>query len=86
MGLNGVSQLQSRGRSVYNQSNGVCVCVFSSHPFWTSSSLGVPAGVTHGVYYSIDSPCTSVRAFACSSRETLTILSVANVAINIRRI
>ena len=24
----------------------VCVCVFSSHPFWTSSSLNVPAGVT----------------------------------------
>ena len=26
--------------------NTVCVCVFSSHPFWTSSSLDVPAGVT----------------------------------------
>ena len=24
----------------------VCVCVFSSHPLWTSSSLDVPAGVT----------------------------------------
>ena len=24
----------------------VCVCVLSSHPFWTSSSLDVPAGVT----------------------------------------
>ena len=24
----------------------VRVCVFSSHPFWTSSSLDVPAGVT----------------------------------------
>ena len=24
----------------------VCVCVFSSLPFWTSSSLDVPAGVT----------------------------------------
>ena len=23
------------------------VCVFSSHSFWTSSSLDVPAGVTH---------------------------------------
>ena len=22
------------------------MCVFSSHPFWTSSSLDVPAGVT----------------------------------------
>ena len=26
-------------------SNTVCVCVFSSHSFWTSSSLDVPAGV-----------------------------------------
>ena len=24
----------------------VCVCVFSSYSFWTSSSLNVPAGVT----------------------------------------
>ena len=24
----------------------VCVCVFSSHSFWTSSALGVPAGAT----------------------------------------
>ena len=24
----------------------LCVCAFSSHPFWTSSSLDVPAGVT----------------------------------------
>ena len=24
----------------------VCVCVFSSHSFWTSSSFDVPAGVT----------------------------------------
>ena len=33
----------------YNNSEpctNVCVCVFSSHPFWTSSSLDVPAGVT----------------------------------------
>ena len=26
----------------------VCVCVFSSHSFWTPSSLDVPAGVTQG--------------------------------------
>ena len=24
----------------------MCVCVFSSHSFWTLSSLDVPAGVT----------------------------------------
>ena len=28
------------------RTTGVCVCVFSSHLFWTSSSLDVPAGVT----------------------------------------
>ena len=26
--------------------SGMCVCVFSSYSFWTSSSLDVPAGVT----------------------------------------
>ncbi|CAM9494832.1 unnamed protein product [Ascophyllum nodosum] len=30
----------------YHHMSHVCVCVFSSHPFWTSSSLDVPAGVT----------------------------------------
>ena len=34
-------------RTIVSSSNMVmCVCVFSSHPFWTSSSLDVPAGVT----------------------------------------
>ena len=32
--------------SLNNNRIWVCVCVFSSHPFWTSSSLDVPAGVT----------------------------------------
>ena len=31
---------------VTNPTFHICVCVFSSHPFWTSSSLDVPAGVT----------------------------------------
>ena len=37
-----------RGGGLAGQPMGpqVCVCVFSSHPFWTSSSLDVPAGVT----------------------------------------
>ena len=33
-------------RILLNSDYLVCVCVFSSHPFWTSSSLDVPAGVT----------------------------------------
>ena len=33
--------------NMYYECSSVCVvCVFSSHPFWTSSSLDVPAGVT----------------------------------------
>ena len=32
--------------TVYYYDVCVCVCVFSSHSFWTSSSLDVPAGVT----------------------------------------
>ena len=30
----------------FSKKHCVCVCVFSSHSFWTSSSLDVPAGVT----------------------------------------
>ena len=33
-------------RAKCNRQSVVCVCVFSSHPFWTSSSLDVLAGVT----------------------------------------
>ena len=33
-------------REVHSYFITVCVCVFSSHSFWTSSSLDVPAGVT----------------------------------------
>ena len=29
----------------------VCMCVFSSHSFWTSSSLDVPAGVTQAYVF-----------------------------------
>ena len=34
------------GPSWHDRAGTRCVCVFSSHPFWTSSSLDVPAGVT----------------------------------------
>ena len=43
-GLRGYVQLNIH---TYINMYTVCVCVFSSHPFWTSSSsLDVPAGVT----------------------------------------
>ena len=34
----------------------VCVCVFSSHSFWTPRSLGVPAGVRREEGHSIFHP------------------------------
>ena len=42
---------KSQHRVAFNLLHFLCtlllyVCVFSSHPFWTSSSLDVPAGVT----------------------------------------
>ena len=38
----------------------LCVCVvFSSHLFWTSSSLDVPAGVTGGSSHRISHPPSS---------------------------
>ena len=45
-----VTQLRTEmaftSESPQEQGQCVCVCVFSSHSFWTSSSLDVPAGVT----------------------------------------
>ena len=46
------AETQTRSRSTYLLAKAsppvICVlCVFSSHSWWTSSSLEVPAGVTH---------------------------------------
>ena len=38
-------KMSKRSGGIWSRSS-VCVCVFSSHSFWTSSSLDVPAGVT----------------------------------------
>ena len=39
--------LQHMGKASCSPLGGCgCVCVFSSHLFWTSSSLDIPAGVT----------------------------------------
>ena len=40
----------------------MCVCVFSSSSFWTSSSLDVPAGVTQeeGTYVYIAITCGKI--------------------------
>ena len=41
-----INQVELLSAPTCNKHFSVCVCVFSSHPFWTSSSLDVPAGVT----------------------------------------
>ena len=46
MSLEYVAVVIGNKSSSKQQQAAVCVCVFSSHSFWTSSSLDVPAGVT----------------------------------------
>ena len=59
---------------------GVFVCVFSSHPFWTSSSLDVPAGVTQeeghtGFFIHLPS---AVRALIFVARRIQPFLSLVD--------
>ena len=56
------------------------VCVFSSHPFWTSSSLDVPAGVTQeeghtGFFIHLPS---AVRALIFVARRIQPFLSLVD--------
>ena len=58
----------------------VCFFVFSSHPFWTSSSLDVPAGVTQeeghtGFLIHLSS---AVRAFIFVARRIQPFLSLVD--------
>ena len=57
-----------------------CVCVFSSHPFWTSSSLDVPAGVTQEeghIGFIIHLP-SAVRALIFVARRIQPFLSLVD--------
>ena len=59
---------------------GMCVCVFSSHPFWTSSSLDVPAGVTQEEGHTgflIHLP-SAVRALIFVARRIQPLLSLVD--------
>ena len=56
------------------------VCVFSSHPFWTSSSLDVPAGVTQEEGHTgflIHLP-SAVRALIFVARRIQSFLSLVD--------
>ena len=58
----------------------VCVCVFSSHSFWASSSLDVPAGVTqeegHTVFFI--HLLSAVRALIFLARRIQPFLSLVD--------
>ena len=63
----------------------VCVCVFSSHPFWTSSSLDVPAGVTQEEGHTgflIHRP-SAVRALIFVARRIQPLLSLVDREVEI---
>ena len=59
---------------------GVCVCVFSSHSFWTSSSLDVPARVTQEEGHTgfLIHLLFAVRAFIFLARRIQPIISLVD--------
>ena len=65
---------------VFSLLTSVCVCVFSSHSFWTSSLLDVPAGVTQEeghTGFSIHLP-SAVRALIFVARRIQPFLSLVD--------
>ena len=58
----------------------VCVCVFYSHSFWTSSSLEVPAGVTQEEGHTgfLIHLLSAVRAFIFLARRIQPFLSLVD--------
>ena len=57
-----------------------CVCVFSSHSFWTSSSLDIPAGVTQEEGHTgfLIHLLSEVRAFIFLARRIQPFLSLVD--------
>ena len=60
----------------------MCVCVFSSHSFWTSTSLDVPAGVTQEEGHTgfLIHLLSAVRAFIFLARRIQPFLSLVDRA------
>ena len=58
----------------------VCLCVFSSHSFWTSSSLDVSAGVTQEEGHTgfLIHLLSAVRAFIFLARRIQPFLSLVD--------
>ena len=68
---------------VFNLGAVQCLCVFSSHLFWTSSSLDVPAGVTcqeEGHKGFLTHLPSAVRAFIFLARKIQPFLSLVDRA------
>ena len=65
---------------VFMLGHALCVCVFSSHIFWMSSSLDVPAGVTQekGQTGFIIHLRSAVHAFVIPTRGIQPFLSLVN--------
>ena len=57
-----------------------CVCVFSSHSFWTSRSLDIPAGVTQeeGLIRFLIHLLSAVRALLFLARRIQPFLSLVD--------
>ena len=66
--------------------SGICsvgldsVCVFSTHSYWTSSSLDVPAGITQGEGYTgfLIHLLSAVRALIFLARKIQPFLSLVD--------
>ena len=75
-------QTRQRGHTLSTCTNLTCVCVyvFSSHSFWTSSSLNVPAGVTQKEGYTgfFIHLLSAVRALVFLARRIQPFLSLVD--------
>ena len=67
-------------KNITHRMTKLCVCVFSSHPFWTSSSLDVPAGVTQEEGHTgfLTHLPSAVRALIFVARRIQTFLSLVD--------
>ena len=67
-------------RVAFEELSGTVLCVFSSHSFWTSSSLDVPAGVTQEEGHTgfLIHLLSAVRAFIFLARRIRPFLSLVD--------
>ena len=78
--MNGYGTVAVKHTTLARRGLCVCVCVFSSHSFWTSSSLDVPAGVTQEEGHTgfLTHLLSAVRAFIFLARRIQPFLSLVD--------